>query len=310
MPTEILHKILTHVDVPTIICMRRTSRRIWAAVESLMPYRIIRKHCSDVLRAVICLDARGYSLATLFATLQTSTCAGCACLYLDPVSPWMGQRVYRKPLPGCRPAQRLATYLYLITCERLCHDCFSGNVYYYPMSLDEVTRGAALPLSTVLAERETYPSIRTLPGKYSPDGIPLGERMVLVDRSAVRRAVGCHPKLPPPRQETEPPPLRGLATCSLPCRYSMDEYTWRNAVTVTVPYLNLHRSANYVDWGYYCAPCDARSSGVTAYRMHLTRDGFLQHLELYHGVTKASEQAVAESQGALEIASASVHLGP
>ncbi|KAK3335617.1 hypothetical protein B0T19DRAFT_13822 [Cercophora scortea] len=207
LPLELAQTILLQLDIPTLTGFRRVNR--WAAclVDSLHPYSQVLKHCPGVLRAVISLQASSYSLTTLYRTLTSTTqCASCDC-------------------PG--------GYLYLITCRRVCHHCFTTRPEYLPVALSLVT------YHTKLTPRETasLPSIVTLPRpQILRRTIPHGT--TFVDRQALLDKVG-------ERDITAWPLWIG--------RSMAKRATLRYSVVMAVPYI--HPSDQAADWDADCTRC-------------------------------------------------------
>ncbi|KAL1897963.1 hypothetical protein Sste5346_003815 [Sporothrix stenoceras] len=118
LPLEISSMIFLQLDIPTIVSTRRVSRHIMASIDALHPYRRIRIHCPDVLRAAVGLSARSFDLATLYKTLRSWNCDQC------------GTACNGSEIKGSNDKGRLASYLYMVTCTRVCYDCFVYARYY------------------------------------------------------------------------------------------------------------------------------------------------------------------------------------
>ncbi|KAF2663578.1 hypothetical protein BT63DRAFT_380033 [Microthyrium microscopicum] len=136
-PLETLTEILLGLDIPTLIAFRQVNRYAMSAVDSLPPYRKLRQQCPNILRAALCVQARGYDLRTLEETLQTSKCSQCS---------------------------EFGDYLYMITCRRICYPCFddyANREYYTPIHQAHVLR-----CGISKKDLKHLPSIQSLPGWY------------------------------------------------------------------------------------------------------------------------------------------------
>lgn len=153
LPSEIIINVLLRLDVPTLTLLPRVNRRAMAIVSSLYPYRMIRQHCPDVLRAVISLNASSYDCQTLWDALSISSkCDGC---------------------------DLFGSYLYLVTGKRVCYHCFTSGWKYIPttppMAWDAgLSRGAVGEL----------PGVLSLPGLYTRNRDQSFKGIVLIDRQA------------------------------------------------------------------------------------------------------------------------------
>ncbi|KAK3693914.1 hypothetical protein B0T22DRAFT_55749 [Podospora appendiculata] len=207
LPLELAQTILLQLDIPTLTRFRRVNR--WAAclVDSLHPYSQVLKHCPGVLRAIIGLKASYFSLAMLYQTLSsTAQCASCDCT---------------------------GGYLYLITCRRVCHHCFTTRPEYLPVALSLVT------YHTELTPHETasLPSIITLPRpQIMRRTIPHGT--IFIDRQALLDRVG-------ERDITAWPLWIGRSLAK--------RATLRYSVVMAVPYI--HPSGQAADWDADCERC-------------------------------------------------------
>lgn len=107
LPNELLDLVLLSVDIPSLTVFRRASRRAMQMVDSLHQYAAIIKHCPDVIRAIVSLQAAGFDCMHLHETLLASECAVCG---------------------------DFGNNLYLINCRRLCNYCYRHHPDYRPVS--------------------------------------------------------------------------------------------------------------------------------------------------------------------------------
>ncbi|KAI0390401.1 hypothetical protein F5Y17DRAFT_468947 [Xylariaceae sp. FL0594] len=107
LPLELLTYVLLALDIPCLTTFRCVNRAAIGLVDSLHPYRVVLRHCPDILRAIVSIDARSFDCSTLYETLSATKCEGC---------------------------DRAGNYLYLITCKRLCHFCHTTNPDYFPVT--------------------------------------------------------------------------------------------------------------------------------------------------------------------------------
>lgn len=159
LPLEIVIDILLTLDIPSLTAFRHVNRRAMGLVHSLHQYRMVVKHCPNVLRAIISIDARYFNLRTLYNTLSTSRCETC---------------------------YRFGGYLYLITCKRVCYFCFTSNPIYLPISVGFAAKHTGLSRKLI----KNLAHILSIPGRYTAFGKLSRKRIMLFDRQAIfERAV-------------------------------------------------------------------------------------------------------------------------
>jgi len=235
LPSEIITAILLSLDLVTLTTFRRVNNRAMELVDSLTEYTKVIKHCPNVLRAILCLGATSFDLKRLHSTLSSSRCAACH--------------------------DGFGNYLYLITCERVCYPCFTSNVEYFPLELDQVLEYTAVAAPHVKLE--------DLPRVLSVSGRETGVRIPLFDRLAVLAAVPD-----PPARAFDP---SGDFRRAEPRRFM---------AVIEAPYFPVRgagRGGGGASWGYYCVRCRVeRGPGHMGCRVKFTRDGFLGHLGSVH----------------------------
>lgn len=154
LPPELITGVLLALDLPTLTAFRRVNQSAMNLVDTLRPYSMIFRHCPNVLRAVLSIEATSYDCQSLFETLCTSKCAACG---------------------------RFGGYLYLATCERVCYYCYTSHPAFLPIP---VTR-AAQATGRTRKDLKRLPHIRSLPGKYTAWEKSSKGRRLLWDQRAV-----------------------------------------------------------------------------------------------------------------------------
>ncbi|KAI1114732.1 hypothetical protein F5Y14DRAFT_413564 [Nemania sp. NC0429] len=191
LPLELLMCIFLTLDLPSLTVFRCVNRRAMGLVDSLHQYQMVFKHCPNILRAIISINARHFDCRTLYETLFTTKCEGC---------------------------DRVGGYLYLITCTRVCYFCFMFNPDYFPLS---ATR-AARYLGRSMKEMKHLPRTLSLPGKYTTFCKLSRNRITLFDRQAVLKSALKTTALPTDdlyirhRDLTTREPRRHMAIISAP----------------------------------------------------------------------------------------------
>ena len=114
LPLELLHEMLVHLDLRSLMNFRYVNRRAAELVESQPKYKTITKYAQNALRGILCI--------------QTGT--------------WITSKMLYKKLltPECEECGDFAAYLYIITCRRVCFLCFSERACYLPLGADLVKR--------------------------------------------------------------------------------------------------------------------------------------------------------------------------
>ncbi|KAH8589190.1 hypothetical protein B0O99DRAFT_692758 [Bisporella sp. PMI_857] len=154
LPLEIVTDVLVALDLPTLTAFRRVNRRAMSLVDSLHQYGTVLKHCPNVLRAIISIDANYFDCRSLYKTLSTSKCETC---------------------------DRFGGYLYLITCKRVCYFCFTSNLEYLPISATYAAKHTGLSRK----ELKHLPHILSLPGRYTAFDKQSKNRIMLYDWQVV-----------------------------------------------------------------------------------------------------------------------------
>ncbi|KAI0517901.1 hypothetical protein F5B22DRAFT_600968 [Xylaria bambusicola] len=238
LPLELLTCILMVLDLPSLTIFRRVNRRAMGVVDSLHQYQMVLKHCPNVLRAIISIDARYFDCQTLYRTLSTTKCEAC---------------------------DRFGSYLYLITCKRVCYFCFTGHPDYFPVSATRAAKYLSLPRKDI----KHLPHILSLPGKYTTFCKLSRNRITLFDRQAILKSALKTSTLTTDasiRQQdlTTREPLRHMSIISAPCFGS---------------------SGLSADWGFYCTGCRESKELGKNLRNKYTANGIVDHIRRYGAVT-------------------------
>lgn len=77
-------------------------------VDSVPQYAAIIKHCPDIIRAILSIQADAFDCHTLYTALSTTQCSTC---------------------------ERFGDHLYLIDCRRVCYFCFTRRLEYFPLTI-------------------------------------------------------------------------------------------------------------------------------------------------------------------------------
>ncbi|KAI3326056.1 hypothetical protein HD806DRAFT_432731 [Xylariaceae sp. AK1471] len=253
LPAELLVQVLLYADLPSLTRFRRVNRRAMELVDSVPQYAAIIKHCPNIIRAILSLQADAFSCGELYTTLNTTRCSTC---------------------------ERFGDHLYLINCRRVCYFCFTQRLEYFPLTSGHASRlfipnGTQQPRKTTSRQRllaANLPSVLSLPGRYcsawaDEGGTLARKRLRLFDRRAVTQdLVGSDiPKLDKATRE----PRRFMAI-------------------ITAPYLfDFGRQAS---WGYFCLGCkEEKEENTRHFRIKYTREEVSEHMTKYGPVKNGLE---------------------
>lgn len=156
LPLELLHMILIQLDIPSLIAFARVNRRATLVIDSFPQYKAIRTHAPVTLWGIFTIGAgRWISCQDLYGKLCLAECESCG---------------------------DFGGYLYLITCHRVCYLCFTEKADYLPLRQADATRKFGLDRYHL----EKIPTMKTIPGYYSPRKIKIRDRLTLVDYCAAQ----------------------------------------------------------------------------------------------------------------------------
>ena len=245
LPAELLIQVLLQIDIPSLINFRRVNRCAMGFVDSVPQYAALIKHCPNIIRAILSLQADAFDFGTLYRTLSTSQCSTC---------------------------ELFGNYLYLIDCRRVCYFCFTRRPEYFPLTIGLAssfftpngTQRRNAITSRQLLRVANPPSVLSLPGRYctswcSHEGNLVRKRLQLFDRRAV---------------------VQSLAGSGLPKLDKTTREPRRFMAIITAPYLL--DGGRQADWGYFCLGCrEEREEKTRHFRIKYTGEGILEHVARY-----------------------------
>ncbi|KAL2753124.1 hypothetical protein ACRALDRAFT_1036659 [Sodiomyces alcalophilus JCM 7366] len=213
-------------------------------VDSLPQYAAILKHCPDIIRAILSIQADAFDCRVLYATLTTTRCSSC---------------------------ERFGDHLYLIDCRRVCYFCFTRRLEYLPLTIGRASSffppdGTRQPSAITSRQRlraANPPSVMNLPGRYctalaSGGGNLVRKRRQLFDRRAV---------------------IQDLEGSGLPKVDRTTREPLRFMAIITAPYL--FDAGRQADWGYFCLGCKDEKEETRHFRIKYTREGISEHIARY-----------------------------
>jgi len=159
LPAEILQTILIdQLDLATLTILRSVSRSFRHVIDTSRPYNAIVTHAPSSIRAALSLEvASAFSCRELYNTLCYEFCDYCG---------------------------EFGAYLYLLTCERLCYQCFTQEPILLPMKIAHARVYWTLTSKDI--QDSNIPVAQSLPGYYGAPGVakPHRGRIQLVDKIA------------------------------------------------------------------------------------------------------------------------------
>lgn len=253
LPAELVIQVLLYIDLLSLTRFRRVNRRAMELVDSVPQYDAIIKHCPNIIRAILSIQADAFDCHVLYTTLSTTRCSTC---------------------------ERFGDYLYLIDCRRVCYFCFTQRLEYFPLTIGLASRffapdraqqrGAITSRQRLRAANP--PSVLSLPGRYcaawaSERGNLMRKRLQLFDRQAV----------------TQDPVRSGLSQLDKTTREPQ-----RFMAIITAPHLI--DSGQQADWGYFCLGCkDEKEEESKHFRTKYTGEEVLEHVARYGPVKETPE---------------------
>ncbi|KAK4154289.1 hypothetical protein C8A00DRAFT_14591 [Chaetomidium leptoderma] len=250
LPAELLIQVLLQTDIPSLTHFRRVNRRAMELVDSVPQYAALVKHCPNIIRAILSIQAGAFDCDTLYSTLSTTRCFTC---------------------------ERFGDHLYLIDCRRVCYLCFIRRPEYFPLTVGQAssfftpdeTQQRNATTARKLLRVANPPSVMSLPGRYcsawGDDGGNLArKRLRLFDRLAVAQSLAgpSVPKL----DKTTREPRRFMAIITAP---------------------HLFDAGRQADWGYFCLGCrDEKEEKTRHFRIKYTRQDLPQHVARYGPVER------------------------
>lgn len=77
LPAELLIQILLQIDIPSLTHFRLVNRRAMGLVDPIPQYAALIKHCPNIIRAILSIQADAFDCGTLYRTLSTYRCSTC-----------------------------------------------------------------------------------------------------------------------------------------------------------------------------------------------------------------------------------------
>ncbi|KAL9625317.1 MAG: hypothetical protein Q9160_000380 [Pyrenula sp. 1 TL-2023] len=271
LPLEILQDILSQLDLCPHTDFRLVNRRAIELVNSLPQYKAINAHALNALHGILSIETgRWITCRTLFEKLCT---------------------------PGCELCGDFGSYLYLLTCKRVCFLCFSQDRLYLPLPLKRASRKFGLD-SRIM---KTLPRMRVIRGTYSPNEKRVCAPSVLVDyESALHAGISLHGSVSAmlkyvadmktqklDKYNTRMAAVRRSGSITRRTRQpqTSDPFDgqsgnpFRFVAIVRVPWLN--RSSQEVTWGFHCVGCKKSCRPPLHYRRKFTAFSFDDHLKQF-----------------------------
>jgi len=268
LPLELVHDILSQLELSTLLDFQRASRRARALVHSLPEYKAIITHAHNALYGIL--------------GIKTGCWITCRTLY---------EKLCRKE---CEQCGDFGGYLYLLTCKRVCFLCLANDRLYLPIPRTEAGWRFGLDRHIV----DTLPLMRVIPGKYAPNN-KKATRSVLVDyESAFLAGVELHGSLSAMNKYVSDMATQKLeaynANATTKKRFGVNTSRMRLprmtdphdghasnplrfVAIVAVPALST--PSQEVEQGFYCLGCDHSSRPpLRHWRRKFTAASFEEHL--------------------------------
>lgn len=153
LPREVLDRILSiFLDLPTLTFLRSVSRTFRLFIDEMSEYKTILAHAPSNIRAALSLEvASAYSCKDLRTVLHKAECSHCG---------------------------KFGAFLHLLTCERLCYQCFTHDSYI-PTTPDHPKIIYGITFEQIREAK--LPFARSIPGFYQGNRIFQLSRKTLVD---------------------------------------------------------------------------------------------------------------------------------
>jgi hypothetical protein len=274
LPTEIMHSILSHLDVLSVLDFSRVNGQAVALVKSSLDFEIVASF-PKALSAVIEMQCRFYTLGRLALTISDPRCGRCS-------------------------QGHFGELLYLITAERVCWPCWRRFPEYIPKLVKD-GRDAGFSDDQLNA----IPHVKAVPGRY---GFVSGLSDARIrGRVFDRRAFAAALQATFQQQDSDPEPDRAEArTPESPeaagrlAKRMTKPSVMRCLSFIRAPYWD-REMLSYVG-GYFCRACIGRNT----YRSDIfldrnwkfpteiwhepwrryTKDGFCKHVDKYGPIVK------------------------
>ena len=157
LPLELSDAVFRHLDVQSLINLRRVSQMSRFAVDALPQYRFVQHHAPELLRAAIGLEiSKSTLIADLFKALTSQTCYLCG---------------------------DFGTFIYLLSCHRVCFLCLTEETELRPLRVAQARDQYCLDEQALAG----LPKLRSLRGRNCGRD-EQKQRLKLVDWAAAARA--------------------------------------------------------------------------------------------------------------------------
>ncbi|CAG9987352.1 unnamed protein product [Clonostachys byssicola] len=245
---ECLHIIFNQLDIDAIINFQSTSHGSLAFISSLPTYAAISKHARNAIRgARIIGTSHRTTCPELYRKLRQSTCDNCG---------------------------EFGGYIYLVTFKRLCLLCLSTHLSFLPVGRQWACRYFGLDSSTV----NSLPRLLTLGGRYSPEGVRLQNKQILVDYDAAREAgIARHGSLE--EMEAYVAAARGRAGRRRGPPDGKAGNPLRFAAVVRFPWYD--EASGELEWGFHCRGCEKSEQRSALCRKKYNVTSFRRHIQTY-----------------------------
>ncbi|CBX92668.1 hypothetical protein LEMA_P053740.1 [Plenodomus lingam JN3] len=268
LPLELLHETLLHLDIRTLFDLRNVNRRALELVDSVPQFKAIITHAPNALRGLLQI---GTGRWTTIKVLHTRLCT-----------------------PECEHCGDFGGYLYLMTSRRVCFLCLTQLRQYLPLRIRNAKRDFRLDKATV----ERLPSMRVIPGRYSPNE-KLAPCTVLVDyESAFCAGIerdGSESALQKHASDTVEQNLGNSGTGTTATAHQSTSMMGRIhdfrtppidarsgnplrfVAVVHMPWFN--NQSKEVDWGFHCLGCKESGRAPFHYRRRFWAASFDEHIK-------------------------------
>ncbi|KAF2135474.1 uncharacterized protein K452DRAFT_293187 [Aplosporella prunicola CBS 121167] len=257
LPLELLHMMVSQLDLRTLTDFRRINRRAMQVVDSVPQYKAITTHASNALRGILAIETgRWITCETLYDKLCTAQCERCG---------------------------DFGGYLYLLTCKRVCFLCLSEDGSYLPLRYSHAIKKFGITPQAV----KTLPRMRSITGIYSPNEKKSHRRLCLVDfETAFQAGIELHGSQEAMERCISSSAQEGAGSTTHWGRRTRTKEPFdgkssnvlRFLAIVYAPALN--RVTLKLERGFYCIGCQ-RSYGSRPkhFRRRFTEASFKEHLE-------------------------------
>ena len=158
LPLELKQQVLLHLDINTLTDFRHVNKRALQLVTSFPQFKVVLENARTTLHAIVATGVgRFINCQTLYEEFCTEECENCGG-------------------PG--------GYLYLLTCTRVCYECFTHERRYSPILYGDAIRMFGVS-RRILAG---LPKVLSIPGRYGVYNVIYCRRDPLIDPGHARNA--------------------------------------------------------------------------------------------------------------------------